>query len=278
MGLLTYSDSRYKHNPTHDLFHFPERFQIEAQFNTFISESDEFDEINKPLLRIFSSEIALLQLKLAWLLYLERRTTLRLQLLNLFHFGFRLVKLLKKENREKKIREIRRLMNITSSYCRLIEQGIKNDADFILLIEDDAFLNENCEWNAVFSLCQELATGVNNLNYVDLSESYSFEQLGVEKLVLSEQVSQRFGHRVVTMRKPVTNTACAAMLEISFASDLMNFLQETRNSSFLSGIPHDWLINKYLIKHLDELSSSTWVHIKPGVFRQGSLKSTFDTD
>ena len=146
-------------------------------------------------------------------------------------------------------RKLRRLANIDLSHMRILERGINSNADWILIIEDDGFI-ENVGETA--SLLARILLHLNSLNqiFVNLSESISIEKLGVETLVLDldNYLDDESDRKLVHLRAPITNTVCANLYSTRFAQSW--HLSMDRDGLFPS-IPIDWRLNRYILEMVD---------------------------
>lgn len=165
-----------------------------------------------------------------------------------------------------------RLMNIAASHCDAIRGGLSRGADYILVIEDDAIPTSTSDLIEFFQYLRVKDPMPGQFHMIDLSNSFSFKELGVEKLILP---GRRFGNsaqRLVSSSLPFTNTCCAIAYDRNFATAWLKFLEQKLKSTSHRGVPIDWLLNLFIIETWPQRSLVVQ-HIDPGIFVQGSLNT-----
>lgn len=143
---------------------------------------------------------------------------------------------------------MKRLINIELSHMALLRQGHDSGSDWILILEDDAGTTN----------ISDAATGIADLlshrvhdhlpRYVNLSHSFSPQQLGIQDLlspVLNASWEGKVGRVVYQASKPVTNTVCAVLYRREFLTDLLPALQSIPIDPVL---PIDWKLNRALMQ------------------------------
>ena len=139
---------------------------------------------------------------------------------------------------------VRRLVNIELSHLNLMRSGLESDANWILVIEDDAFAED----------VEDLAQGISGLMtanppaaYVNISESFSTTELGIDHL-LEPVVHARWGGRrersLLQAKRPVTNTVCAILYRREFLLGLVDAMDALPLEPV---VPIDWKLNLALM-------------------------------
>ena len=142
---------------------------------------------------------------------------------------------------------VRRLLNIELSHVRLMREGIRLDTDWTLIIEDDASTLDLVD-------CRDGLLGIINASfgergpaYVNISESFTPAQLGVDHLLTASSGSTWAGSasRVIALSsRPVTNTVCAILYRTTFLKDLLTYMDSLPLSPV---VPIDWKLNAALM-------------------------------
>jgi hypothetical protein len=139
---------------------------------------------------------------------------------------------------------VSRLLNIEASHLFLMKGGLASGASHVLILEDDAFTTQ----------IADLANGINGLMsststaaFVNLSESFSVEQLGVAHLLTKSTDTQWQGsdsREVFLASRPTTNTVCAILYSREFLTPLVTELEALPMEPVLS---IDWKLNVALM-------------------------------
>ncbi len=92
-----------------------------------------------------------------------------------------------------------------------MKRGLESGSDYVLILEDDSFTTQ----------LTDLANGISGLMnagsapaFVNLSESFSIEELGVGHLLTEKKDSPWQGsdsRAVYLASRPITNTVCAIL-------------------------------------------------------------------
>jgi hypothetical protein len=137
-------------------------------------------------------------------------------------------------------RMITRLLNIEASHLDLMRSGIASGAHNILILEDDAF-SSNVE---------DLAEGLKGIidsprkrSFVNLSESFSVDELGVGHLLVPSAEFRWSGNEQRIMyhaKRPITNTVCAILYSREF---LISLVQEMDALPVDPVLSIDWKLN-----------------------------------
>ena len=140
---------------------------------------------------------------------------------------------------------IRRLLNIELSHLDLLQRGVDAQARWILILEDDAEIDDIPE--LARGLIGIAADGANTVNFVNLSASFPLSELGIERLLIpwAEGVwSGGTPRLILEARKPITNTVCAIAYTRAFAQQL---LERWNDLPVDPVVPIDWKLNLALM-------------------------------
>jgi len=167
-------------------------------------------------------------------------------------------------------RSISRLLNIEASHLDLMRRGLDSDAEYILILEDDAFCDN------VSELAQGLVAviqGAENPTLINLSASFSINELGVDHLLHPDAAHGWQGTEIRTIlvsEKPITNTVCAIAYSREFLIPLLAELESLPEEPVL---PIDWKLNVALMNQYEAGSMGTgncwW--IEPAPIKQMSM-------
>lgn len=168
-------------------------------------------------------------------------------------------------------RAIRRLLNIELSHFDLLECAIESGAPWTLILEDDASTLDLED--AVLGLIGIMdSRSTPQPRYVNISESFTQEQLGIAHLLLpTTEIWQGTKARLVLpSKRPVTNTVCAILYRTDFISDLLSVM---RGLPQVPVIPIDWKVNQALMHMFDRgsLGAGDCWSVFPGPFTQLSM-------
>ena len=141
-------------------------------------------------------------------------------------------------------RMVERLINIELSHLHLLRTGVRSQAPWILILEDDAGCLD----------IEDCAAGVHALltdpvgpAYVNLSRSFSPSALGIDGLLTESGTLRWQGHesrRVLAASRPVTNTVCAIAYRREFA---VRLVAELEAMPMTPVVPIDWKLNAALM-------------------------------
>lgn len=164
---------------------------------------------------------------------------------------------------------VTRLINIELSHLDLFEAGLASGASWILILEDDAMSGNvsDCVSGIAGLVNSDCSAG-----FINLSRSFSLAELGIDHLLEPSEVPWQgeVDRRVLSARKPVTNTVCAVM----YRSDFLRCLVETiRDLPFYPVVPIDWRVNRALMVMVDQgrAGNGTAWFIEPGPIDQMSM-------
>jgi hypothetical protein len=165
-----------------------------------------------------------------------------------------------------------RLANIELSHVDLLHTGLSSGAQWILILEDDAESADVADCAAGISRLMEEATSA---DFINLSQSFSMAELGIEVLLRPSGVSWggAVARQVLAADRPITNTVCAILYQRPFVEQ---FVAELRARPLIPLVPIDWKMNEVLM-HLygtDPGSLGTCLIVTPGPIDQRSMLPT----
>lgn len=162
-----------------------------------------------------------------------------------------------------------RLANIERAHLELMDAAVASNAQWILILEDDANSED------VSGLAHDLGAHLEKWasesqpKYVNISESFSLTDLGMSSrptrvTAWNERAS------VVSATVPYTNTVCAILYRREF---LRGLLQELRTIPLEPVIPIDWKLNRAIMKLVErgKLGSGDCYAIDPAPIIQSSM-------
>jgi len=139
---------------------------------------------------------------------------------------------------------VRRLLNIELSHLSLMRQGLESGADWVLILEDDAFALD----------IKDLSDGLVQLmrepdapHFVDLSGSFTPRELGIEHLLIplpGTSWAGTFDRALMSTERPVTNTVCAILYSAPFLAQIVAKIDELPMEPV---VPIDWKLNQALM-------------------------------
>ena len=167
-------------------------------------------------------------------------------------------------------RLVSRLLNIEAAHCDLMKRGLESGSDYVLILEDDAFATQLADLvHGISGLINSSSTPA----FVNLSESFSVDELGVGHLLTSKTDISWQGDdtRVVYLAsRSITNTVCAILYSRDFLASVVQEMEALPMEPVLS---IDWklnvaLMNLYETRKLDGLEC-WWV--EPAPIKQMSM-------
>ena len=167
---------------------------------------------------------------------------------------------------------VRRLLNIELSHMDLIRQGVDSGAPWLLILEDDAGCHDV---NELSEGLRHLVHSTNGDGLVNLSESFTFDELGLTRLLTvdkSMQWSEDSGRTVLRCELPATNTVCAILYSRGAAQQILTELERIPLEPVL---PIDWKLNIALMRlheSTGESGISSWF-VHPAPIQQRSMKA-----
>lgn len=244
------------------------RIDVSAQWR--VNTSDYFDSTRVMLSGKTSREGLLKEVALEehWRQFIGPKDSLRDRITRLARRFFAVTK----AGRPEQISEIRRLVNIELSHRTLMDTGLETSADWVLVLEDDAYAK-----NVV-----DLAAGIRGIiksdsmvDFVNLSQSFSLDEIRVRHL-LSPGTGLKWrgtsARTVLEASKPATNTVCAILYKRKFLELLMS---ELKSMPMEPVVPIDWRLNQALMSlwEAGHLASGNCWFIDPAPIDQLSMRA-----
>ena len=162
-------------------------------------------------------------------------------------------------------RRLVRLANIELAHLRVLEEAVRSEAAWALILEDDAQSSDAHKFG--HELAQFLSTvpdATPELSMINLSDSFTVDQLGIEHLLAeSERVSV---WSICKVERHITNTVCAVLYRRDL---LMRLLQELHSIPLEPVIPIDFKVNEAIRRAGNDLAGQTWI-CDPAPITQGS--------
>ena len=189
---------------------------------------------------------------------------------NVMRIGARWAMRLKHSLNSPAPRLVSRLLNIEAAHCDLMKRGLESGSDYVLILEDDAFATQLADLvHGISGLINSSSTPA----FVNLSESFSVDELGVGHLLTSKTDISWQGDdtRVVYLAsRSITNTVCAILYSRDFLASVVQEMEALPMEPVLS---IDWklnvaLMNLYETRKLDGLEC-WWV--EPAPIKQMSM-------
>ncbi len=145
-------------------------------------------------------------------------------------------------------RMVRRLVNIELSHLWIMREAVESGARWVVLLEDDASSTDATARAHELAAFIEAADTRGQPLTINLSESFTPEQLGIEHLLTPINPSNnRTGlpWRLFSAQRPVTNTVCAVLYRGDFLARLLALLDEIPVSPV---IPIDFKVNEAMMR------------------------------
>ena len=283
LGLLTYKNSKFPQAPFNQLFDTATELgrQLNIDVSSSISEENPFSARDVTLADLLLARVYEPLLRRSWLSYLTNakivrfnRNNVRIAIDSFYYY----LHLFKSEFRNSERIRYSRILNINAGYIELLNNFLTSKKEFALIFEDDALFIPSSELvKEIF----KLITHAHHLEYksffIDVSDSFSFQDLGVNHLV---EYSASGGDAEIFMgsiirktSKPFSNTTCAVIYNREMASYLLQGANELSLSKGKRITPMDWSLNLVLLNLAKEKTSVQSFHLDPGIFPQGSLQN-----
>lgn len=165
---------------------------------------------------------------------------------------------------------VTRLINIELSHLNLFERGLESGAPWVLILEDDAMSDNIAD-------CVDGIAGLlnsdSNVGFVNLSQSFSLEELGIGHLLEPSPVQWQgeVDRIILSACRPVTNTVCAVLYRSEF---LRSLVETIRDLPFYPVVPIDWRLNHALMVLVQQgmAGYGTAWFVEPGPIDQMSMR------
>ena len=167
---------------------------------------------------------------------------------------------------------VRRLLNIELSHMDLMRQGLDSGAPWLLILEDDAGCHDV---NGLSEGLKHLIHSAHGDGLVNLSESFTFDELGLTRLLTADnrmQWSEDSSRTVLRCELAATNTVCAILYSRGAAQRI---LMELERIPLEPVLPIDWKLNVAVMRlHQSTGGSgiSSWF-VHPAPIQQRSMKA-----
>lgn len=169
-------------------------------------------------------------------------------------------------------RMLMRLINIELAHISLLQQGLESEAEWVLILEDDASVD------SVQDFAADLLRFISSTNsgdsqtqpmYVNISRSFKSARLGITPL------TTHVGHwsadsEILASSQPVTNTVCAILYRRDFVETVLGAFSHIPLSPVL---PIDWKLNLAIMNLVSsgELGAGDCWIVEPAPILQGSM-------
>ena len=138
----------------------------------------------------------------------------------------------------------RRLLNIEYAHRLLMKRGLDSGAQWIIIIEDDAFCSDVDDLTSGLT---QLMTAADRQCLINMSDSFTFTSLGIKHLIEVSRTIRWEGTRpraVLEAERPVTNTVCA----MTYSRDLLHRIASAFDAMPEQPVlPIDWKLNQALM-------------------------------
>ena len=166
-------------------------------------------------------------------------------------------------------RQILRLANIETAHLTLLREGEESDADWVLILEDDAINPDVPGLSKELDSNLRMWAGEPQPSYVNLSRSFSLDRLKHGGSLTNEGPWSKNSH-IVSSTVPFTNTVCAVL----YRKDFLQALNRELTAIPLEPVvPIDWKINLALMRLSSKglLGERDCYTINPAPILQGSM-------
>lgn len=169
------------------------------------------------------------------------------------------------------VKMLLRQSNISAGHVQLMQNAVWRGDKYLLILEDDFHLSNLTSLKSQLNFVLEVLENNPHLMLINLSESFTNEELGHYGFVQNNFTSPNHSELIVScLPHPVTNTVCATIYRTDF---LILLTRELRLMDEISLIPIDHKINIALMKLIKRgsLNVDCYATLVPGLFIQGSL-------
>ncbi len=159
---------------------------------------------------------------------------------------------------------------VTDKHIRVWAKFLDTNADWLICFEDDAVFKQDSISNVEALLGQLVNMSCHNPLYIDLAGGCDLKDLGIEKLLVKQDECFRY------YKKPVTNTACAYLMNRSLVSKFHSIL--TRKP-WIRLIAVDLMMNNLFI-HMNDMvlkpeERVICMHADPTFFKHGTTTGDY---
>jgi len=166
-------------------------------------------------------------------------------------------------------RTLTRLANIELAHLSLMASALESEAEWILLLEDDATCSDVPELAAQLSQYLPSWTTSQDPSFVNVSESFTLEELGLGRPP-TPIASWGSGATIYSSDIPFTNTVCAVLYRREF---LINLKRVLDSIPLYPIVPIDWKVNAALMRMVETnpLAMHRCFIIEPAPITQASM-------
>ena len=171
-------------------------------------------------------------------------------------------------------RMVRRLLNIELSHASLMRAGLDSGARWVVILEDDAHGDDPRQLAENIEALMVERDDKQQPAYVNISQSFSNAELGVEYLLKPVDGFAWTGEparQVLEASRPISNTVCAILYRADF---LRRFLERFDALPIDPVVPIDWKLNIVLMDMYgagEIVAGECWV-VTPGPVDQRSMQ------
>lgn len=162
-----------------------------------------------------------------------------------------------------------RLANIEASHVRLLHEAAESGAQWVLILEDDAFTTNVTELaHALNRHLTEWDTATQP-KFINISRSFPLAQLHLRQ-ALTDEGAWDSSARILGAAAPFTNTVCAIVYRGGFLADLNRELDAIPMQPV---VPIDWKLNLAIMQAAakGQLKAGDCYVIDPAPVLQGSM-------
>lgn len=162
-----------------------------------------------------------------------------------------------------------RLANIEASHVRLLHEAAESGAQWVLIVEDDAFTTDVTELARALDRHLTEWGEAAQPKFINISRSFPLEQLRLRQSLTDQGIWGSSG-RVLSATTPFTNTVCAILYRGAFLADLNRELDAIPMEPI---VPIDWKLNLAIMNAAagGQLGAGDCYAIDPAPILQGSM-------
>lgn len=273
--LITHAGSKFDVEPLLQNFSKSQAFSKNDAVIRISEDKFALHQVN--FLDIVCSEVMMPFVTLRWFLrqnsnFMYRLAHCRFALKQVLRGALSVIQALVSKNkcRRLKLKNLR-LLNISTAHMRALTQGSTSDTDFLCILEDDGMLSDVAGLTKVINWI-ESCLDPSQPTLVDLSDSFTFSELGLEPHDLTEILDlPEHLQKVFQTSRPTTNTCAAVVYSRAATSAFKEFLGHAMVNKLTRSVPIDWQLNRFIMAESRSYGLKTF-HVTPGLIKQGSLK------
>ena len=162
-------------------------------------------------------------------------------------------------------RRLTRLANIELAHLRVLDDAVKSEAAWALVLEDDAKSSSARKFgHELAQFLSKVAVAYPELSMINLSDSFTVDQLGIEHLLAGSEGT--FAWSIRKVDRHITNTVCAVLYRRDL---LVRLLKELQSIPLEPVVPIDFKVNEAIRRAGSDLPGQTWM-CDPAPITQGS--------